>query len=89
MNQDNPPEARPTDIWAMGITLFCWIFGIFPFEETTRVMVLYNRIANFELSFPDPHAISGHLKDFFVKILEKDPQKRITIPEMKVIKINL
>lgn len=88
---ENPPEATPTDIWAMGITLYCFAFGVFPIEKTTRVMVLYNRIMNFKLKFPANNIegeISSELKDFLSATLEKDPKKRITIPEMKVRRIH-
>jgi [calcium/calmodulin-dependent protein kinase] kinase len=77
----------PTDVWAMGITLYCYIYGDFPFEQTTRMMVLYNRILTFQLQFPtnrENGEISADLKDFFTRILEKEPPSRITIAEMKV-----
>eukprot|EP01127_Copromyxa_protea_P023047 TRINITY_DN852_c0_g1_i4.p1 TRINITY_DN852_c0_g1~~TRINITY_DN852_c0_g1_i4.p1 ORF type:complete len:343 (-),score=41.45 TRINITY_DN852_c0_g1_i4:202-1230(-) len=83
---ENPPEAMPTDVWAMGITLFCFIFGDFPFEITAHHMILYDRILSFDLKFPHRELgeISTHLKDFLTRILAKDPRERITIAEMKV-----
>lgn len=40
-------------------------------------------IANQEINFPKIPVISDNLKDFFSKILNKDPEKRIKATDIK------
>jgi serine/threonine protein kinase len=68
------------DIWALGVTLYFFIFGRPPFQADIEVQ-LYDNIKNNEVQFP--HKIDADLQDLIERLLEKDPEKRITIPEIK------
>lgn len=88
-----PPEAlgeerssgfsgKCTDIWAMGITLYAFVYGRVPFHDE-NVIGLYSKIRNQQVAFPEKPAISEELKDLIGKMLVKDPSNRITMPEIK------
>jgi len=68
------------DIWALGVTLFFFIFGKCPFMAETEVL-MYEKIRSQELELPSK--VSSDLEDLLRKLLNKDPLKRITIPEIK------
>lgn len=46
---------------------------------------MYEKIKNDRLTFPSDIEISGDARDLITKMLEKDPSKRITLPQIKVI----
>jgi serine/threonine protein kinase len=74
-------SGRAADIWSMGCTLYCLLFGRIPFEKHGMIE-LYQSIRKDPLEFDkdcDPE-----LKDLLQRILEKDPHKRITMEEMRV-----
>lgn len=80
-----PPEslsgdaycAFKADIWAIGVTMYALLFGALPYYSTD-VSELFEKIENDPLEFPatctDPDA-----KDLLQAILEKNPDKRITL----------
>jgi len=74
------PKGEPVDIWALGITLYCFLFGKVPFMAE-NVLEIYERIRN-EV-FILPFKLSPELEDLLNKLLCKDPEKRITINEIK------
>lgn len=53
-----------------------------------NVPSVYEKIKNDRLNFPSDIVISTELRDLIVKMLEKDPTKRITLPQIKVSLIN-
>ncbi|XP_048522106.1 probable serine/threonine-protein kinase DDB_G0279405 [Dendroctonus ponderosae] len=88
-----PPEAlgeerssgfsgKCTDIWAMGITLYAFVYGRVPFHDE-NVIGLYSKIRHQPVEFPENPALSAELKNLISKMLVKDPSKRITIAEIK------
>lgn len=85
----NPPTptakemaGKPTDIWSLGVTLFCIYFGTLPFRSDT-VQGLYEKILNSEPEELDDSSLSPTLKDLFCRILEKDSNKRIKMAELR------
>ncbi|XP_071849759.1 calcium/calmodulin-dependent protein kinase kinase 1-like isoform X2 [Apostichopus japonicus] len=74
--------GKALDVWAMGITLFCFLFGKVPFEDEF-IMGLHTKIKSQTVVFPENNRISDDVKDILIRTLEKDPQSRITIPELK------
>ena len=74
-------SGKAADIWSMGVTLYCLYFGKVPFEKF-GVLDLYESIKN------DQFHLEGDceedFKDLIFKILEKDPSKRIQMPELRV-----
>ena len=68
------------DIWSTGIILYAMLCGYLPFEDKDNE-VLFEKILECKLVFPK--YISKNAKDLIKKILVTDPNKRITIPEIK------
>lgn len=74
-------SGRAADVWSMGCTLFCLLFGRIPFEKHGMIE-LYQAIRCDEPVYDD--SCQGDLKDLFQKLFEKDPEKRITMDEIRV-----
>lgn len=73
-------SGRAADIWSMGVTLYCLKFGHIPFEKT-GMLDLYEAIKKDDVKIgPD---CSSDLKDLLLRLLEKEPQKRITMDEIR------
>lgn len=82
-----PPITKAIDIWALGVTLYCFVFGRCPFIADTE-FELFNIIPRKPLSFPEGvpgrETVDAGLKDLLSRLLEKDVYKRITLKEVKV-----
>ncbi|CAG8755278.1 30706_t:CDS:2, partial [Racocetra persica] len=78
-----PPITKAIDVWALGVTLYCFIFGRCPFIADTEFELFFHVIPRQPLEFPEDIPISDSLKDLLTSLLEKDPQKRITLGEVK------
>ncbi|KAJ3157849.1 hypothetical protein HDU89_000228 [Geranomyces variabilis] len=74
-------SARACDIWAMGVTLYCMVFGKLPFAGTS-IIDLYDSICNDEP--PIPEGTPELLTKLLLQLLEKDPDKRITMDELRL-----
>lgn len=74
-------SGRAADIWSMGCTLYCLLFGRIPFEKTGMIE-LYQSIRTDELEFDSE--CNPELKELLHQLMEKDPQKRITMEEIRV-----
>jgi len=85
-----PPEACSTerksmkgkavDIWALGATLYSFVHGYCPFEDN-NIINLCKKIEEDPVVYSP--TITDSLKDLLSKMLQKDPDKRITLPEIK------
>lgn len=77
-------SGKAADVWSMGVTLFCLHFGKIPFE-VSGMLELYDAIRCNPIHELDPEKIvDDDLCDLLVKLLEKDPQKRIDMDEIRV-----
>lgn len=111
-----PSVGKAIDVWALGVTLFCMLFGRTPFVDSEYVVM--RRIADEVIYIPDrrlkpvephpksrpsshgrcfPAAASGRrfefelayeelddvLIDLLRRLLVKDPDKRITLDEVR------
>lgn len=72
--------TKQADIWSCGVVLFLMYFGKLPFDDP-NIQRLVFKIINDEPDFPDQQ-ISPMLFDLMVKLLNKDPTKRITLDEI-------
>eukprot|EP00742_Colponemidia_sp_Colp-10_P007941 GILJ01008568.1.p1 GENE.GILJ01008568.1~~GILJ01008568.1.p1 ORF type:complete len:556 (+),score=63.20 GILJ01008568.1:154-1821(+) len=72
-------SGKLVDIWAMGITLFYFIFGKVPFLAKA-VPDLYDKIRTEEVVYPD--LPERNLYDLISRCLIKNPNERITLEEI-------
>ncbi|OXB41392.1 hypothetical protein B1J92_K02167g [Nakaseomyces glabratus] len=84
------------DIWALGVTLYCLVFGMLPFVSSFE-LELFEKIVNDPVKFPKysdmlknnqvlqmtEEAEYEAAKDLLTRLLEKNPIKRINIEEIK------
>ncbi|KAJ4309875.1 hypothetical protein N0V94_008721, partial [Neodidymelliopsis sp. IMI 364377] len=73
-------SGRAADIWSMGCTLYCLLFGRIPFEKHGMIE-LYQAIRMDPVQFDSP--CSDELKDLLLQLLEKDPKKRIKMEQLR------
>ena len=74
------------DIWSTGIILYAMLCGYLPFEDKKNEK-LFDKILECKIEYPD--FLSEESKDLIKKILVREPEKRITIPEIKKHKFYL
>ena len=69
------------DIWSCGILLYGMIFGFLPFDDQNNE-ILFSKILNNNIEFPNNIIISNECRDLIIKMLEKEPNKRICINDI-------
>jgi len=74
-------SGKAADIWSMGCTLYCLLFGRIPFEKH-GMLELYQAVRSDEVEFEEE--CNSELKDLILRLLEKDPEKRITMDQIRV-----
>lgn len=91
--ESRKPVTHKIDIWAFGVTLFCLLYGRVPFIADSEYE-LFSVISSKPLELPELPGVNAKMseeekqdlvqaKDLLVKLLEKDPDQRIDIPEIK------
>uniref|UniRef100_A0A7N8YBN0 Calcium/calmodulin-dependent protein kinase kinase 2-like n=1 Tax=Mastacembelus armatus TaxID=205130 RepID=A0A7N8YBN0_9TELE len=76
-------SGKALDVWAMGVTLYCFVFGACPFMDD-RILSLHQKIKTQPVELPEHADISDDLKDLLLRMLDKNPENRITVPQIKV-----
>jgi serine/threonine protein kinase len=77
-----PRITKAIDVWALGVTLYCLVFGGCPFVAETE-FELFNIVPREDLKFPHDD-IDDTLKDLLHRLLDKNPDTRITLDHVKV-----
>ncbi|KAL6054220.1 Calcium calmodulin-dependent protein kinase kinase 2 [Balamuthia mandrillaris] len=75
-----PHRTPEGDIWALGVTLYCFLVGRLPFE-TDNVLEMCCLIREQEVNYPA--TISDEAKNLIQGMLHKDPAQRYTIQRIK------
>ena len=70
------PYDKSADHWACGILMYELLFGRPPFTHKD-MRVIFQRISGSIPKFPEHKPVSAECKDLILKLLTKDPRKRI------------
>ena len=73
-------DGYKIDIWSCGVILFAMLCGYLPFENKDND-ILFKKILKCKINLPD--YLSEDSKDLILKILVKDPNKRLSIEQIK------
>ncbi|KAK0630703.1 kinase-like domain-containing protein [Bombardia bombarda] len=73
-------SGKAADIWSMGVSLYCLRYGRIPFERA-GVLEIYEAIKSEDPKLPDDEKEES--VDLMHRLLEKDPEKRITMAELR------
>ncbi|XP_075489348.1 CBL-interacting serine/threonine-protein kinase 3-like isoform X1 [Primulina tabacum] len=76
---DRGYDGATADLWSCGVILFVLLAGYLPFDDA-NLMNLYSKISSAEFTCPSWFSF-GAMK-LIARILEPNPLKRITIPEI-------
>lgn len=72
-------DGAKADLWSCGVILFILMAGYLPFEDA-NLMVLYKKI--FKADFTCPAWFSTSVKKLIKRILDPNPQTRMTMAEV-------
>lgn len=74
-------SGKAADIWGMGVTLYCLRYGKIPFHRD-GLLEIFEAIKGDEPHFPEDE--NPDFVDLMKRLLEKDPDKRIKMDELRV-----
>lgn len=72
-------------MWSVGVILYQMVYGKKPFGEdmSQETLLRENVILNItNIEFPAKPVVSGECKDFIVRCLQKDVQRRWSVVEL-------
>lgn len=71
------PHDKSVDLWCLGVLMFEFLYGHPPFEAEDQDGT-YERIKVVDLRFPARPIVSAEAKDLITRLLQKEPEKRLT-----------
>ena len=77
-------DAKSIDIWSMGVMVYLMVAGVYPFEDPRHpdnVTVTLQRVRDGRIR-PLPGDVSPACTDIIAKMLNKKPNRRITLPQL-------
>lgn len=77
-------QGFSSDVWSLGVTLYYFLFGRVPFVGSS-IPHTYERIQNSSVELPPPRDthLSPEVLDLLLRLLNKDPSRRINLAEIK------
>ncbi|CEP02058.1 hypothetical protein PBRA_002323 [Plasmodiophora brassicae] len=81
MIQGKPYRGSQSDIWSTGVILYALVCGYLPFEDP-NTSALYKKICRGQYECPD--FISPAVRDLISRILNTDPDRRLTVEEIRL-----
>jgi len=76
-------SGKALDVWALGITLYCFLYGKCPYVDDLP-LVLHQKIMKDPVPFHETPLLNDSCKDCLCRMLEKNPNERITLDQLKV-----
>jgi serine/threonine protein kinase len=76
----NPFDGTKIDVFSFGVVLFAMVTATFPYDVKKRRAAIRGGLPLPEIKFP--FAVSNQCKDLIKQMLEKNPEKRITIAQI-------
>eukprot|EP00027_Filamoeba_sp_ATCC50430_P005899 CAMPEP_0168552150 /NCGR_PEP_ID=MMETSP0413-20121227/6561_1 /TAXON_ID=136452 /ORGANISM="Filamoeba nolandi, Strain NC-AS-23-1" /LENGTH=332 /DNA_ID=CAMNT_0008582741 /DNA_START=115 /DNA_END=1113 /DNA_ORIENTATION=+ len=82
-------ESKAVDMWSIGCILYFMLFGVPPFysnkeDEEEHDDEIFDSVLNNTINFPEGKNVSMMAKDLILRLLEKDPGRRITADQVLV-----
>ncbi|PRP78164.1 NUAK family SNF1-like kinase 1-like [Planoprotostelium fungivorum] len=75
----SPYSAKAADVWSMGVTLFCLLYGVFPFNmDQTGLRLVLSSGVHPKPSFPTNVKVPSQARDLISRMLDLNAETRLT-----------